>query len=184
MFLALATAFTILVISFSYGKIIEQFPNGGGGYAVATKFLGNHAGVVSGTALVVDYVLTIAVSIASGGEAVFSYLPIHYQSLKLPLEFTVILGLTVLNLRGVKESVRSLLPFFLLFVATHLVLIVGGAFSHLDRVPEVYREVSGGVSTGLSTLGVWGMALLFMRAYSMGAGTYTGIEAILNGIAT
>ena len=63
--LALATAFTVLVISYSYTKIIEQFPLGGGGYAVATKFLGNPAGVVSGTALVVDYVLTIAVSIAT-----------------------------------------------------------------------------------------------------------------------
>lgn len=182
-FLALATAITVFIISYTYSKIIEQFPHGGGGYAVASQFLGNAAGVVSGTALTIDYVLTIAVSIASGGEAVFSYLPITWQHLKLPLEFTVILGLTILNIRGVKESVRSLLPFFLLFVATHLILIGGGVFSHLDRVPEVTREVHSGFVGGLTTLGAWGMLMLFMRAYSMGAGTYTGIEAVSNGIA-
>ena len=180
--LALATAITVFVISFTYTKVIEQFPYGGGGYAVATQFLGNGAGVVSGTALTVDYILTIAVSIASGGEAVFSYLPLAWQPLKLPLEFAVILGLTILNIRGVKESVRSLLPFFLLFVVTHLVLIGGGVISHLDRVPEVVREVHGGFAEGLGALGMWGLFLLFMRAYSMGAGTYTGIEAVSNGI--
>lgn len=180
--LALATAITVFVISFTYTKIIEQFPYGGGGYAVASQFLGNGAGVVSGTALTVDYVLTIAVSIASGGEAVFSYLPLAWQSLKLPLEFTVILGLTILNIRGVKESVRSLLPFFILFLVTHLILIGGGVLSHLDRVPEVAREVQEGFTGGLGTLGMWSLFLLFMRAYSMGAGTYTGIEAVSNGI--
>ncbi len=177
-----ATALTIAIISFAYTKIIEQFPLGGGGYAVASKFLGPSAGVVSGTALVIDYVLTIAVSIASGGEAVFSYLPLRYQPLKLPVEFAVIVILMVLNLRGVKESVRTLLPFFVLFVATHLILIVGGIASHLDRVPEVASELHGGFRMGLGTLGAWGMFLLFIRAYSMGAGTYTGIEAVSNGI--
>ena len=75
---------------------------------------------MSGTALVIDYVLTISVSIASAGKR-FSYLPYTYHAWKLPLEFTVIIGLTLLNLRGVKESVTVLIPFFVLFVATHLV---------------------------------------------------------------
>lgn len=181
--LAAATAFTILVISFTYSKIIERFPMGGGGYAVASQFLGSSAGVVSGTALVVDYVLTISVSIASGGEAVFSYLPIQYAGWKLPLEFAVIVILIVLNIRGVKESVTALLPFFILFAITHLVLILGGVLSHLGRIPEVVGEVHTGFTTGLATMGTAGLFILFLRAYSMGAGTYTGIEAVSNGIA-
>src|SRR5512145_2576156 len=73
--LALATAITVLVISVAYSQIIERFPFGGGGYVVATALLGPKVGVVSGAALLVDYVLTISVSIASGGDAVFSFLP-------------------------------------------------------------------------------------------------------------
>src|SRR5712691_10305410 len=73
--LALATAFTVLVISYAYSRIIEQFPLGGGGYVVASRLLGHKAGVVSGSALVVDYVLTISISIAAAGDAIFSFLP-------------------------------------------------------------------------------------------------------------
>lgn len=180
--LAVATAFTVCVISYTYSKIIEAFPFGGGGYAVATKFLGAPAGVLSGVALVVDYVLTIAVSIASGGEAVFSFLPLSWHVWKIPVEIVAILLLIVLNVRGVKESVWVLLPFFLAFVATHLILIVGGVASHFYRVPEMASELSGGMSAGVGTLGIGALVLLFLRAYSMGAGTYTGIEAVSNGI--
>jgi amino acid transporter len=63
-FLALATCFTVFIISWAYSRVIEQFPTGGGGYVVATKLLGSHAGVISGCALLVDYVLTVTVSIA------------------------------------------------------------------------------------------------------------------------
>src|SRR4051812_1040756 len=73
--LAIATALTVLIISISYTRIIEQFPTGGGGYVVASHLLGPRAGVVSGCALVVDYVLTITVSIAGSGDAIFSFLP-------------------------------------------------------------------------------------------------------------
>ena len=75
--LAVATAITVIIISYSYTKIIEHFPNGGGGYVVATKLLGNSFGVVSGSALIIDYVLTITVSIAAGSSQVFSFLPIE-----------------------------------------------------------------------------------------------------------
>src|SRR5947209_13221905 len=75
MALAVATAFTVLVISYAYSRIIEQFPLGGGGYVVASRLLGQRAGVVSGCALVVDYVLTISISIAAAGDAIFSFLP-------------------------------------------------------------------------------------------------------------
>src|ERR1043166_8448791 len=74
-FLALATALTVFIISYGYSRIIEQFPSGGGGYLVASKILGPRAGVISGAALLVDYVLTITISISSGADAIFSFLP-------------------------------------------------------------------------------------------------------------
>ena len=83
LFVALASVFTIIVISASYSQIIEAFPAGGGGYVVASKLLHPAAGVVAGCALMVDYVLTIAVSVASGADALFSFLPAHWQPFKL-----------------------------------------------------------------------------------------------------
>jgi len=181
-FLAALTAITVVVIAASYSKIIEHFPFGGGGYVVASRLLGPRAGVISGSALLVDYVLTITTSIAAGGEAVFSNLPQSVHSLKLPVEFVVIVLLTILNLRGVKESVRTLVPIFLIFLATHVVMIGGSVLFHLGRADEVARSVSTGLSHDLGTIGFFATAALFLRAYSLGAGTYTGIEAVSNGL--
>src|SRR5438309_5662483 len=103
------TAITIAVISIAYSNLIQHFPGGGGGYLVATKLLGNRVGVVSGCALLVDYVLTITVSVATGCDAVFSFLPAAWAESKLTAEVFVLLFLVVLNLRGVKESVTFLL---------------------------------------------------------------------------
>ena len=180
--LAVATALTVLVISASYSAIIEQFPTGGGGYVVASHLLGPRTGVVSGCALVVDYVLTITVSIAGGGNAIFSFLPPHWAFWKLPVEAAAIVLLIALNLRGVKESVQALLPVFLVFLATHALLIGWAVFSHLHRIPEVSHNLHQGFSAGLTTLGLGGMALLLLRAYALGGGTYTGIEAVSNGL--
>src|SRR3954463_1306894 len=104
------TAITIIVISIAYSNLIEHFPGGGGGYLVASKLLGPKAGVVSGCALVVDYVLTISVSVASGCDALWSFLPAALLPYKLTAEFTVLILLMILNLRGVKESVTFLAP--------------------------------------------------------------------------
>jgi amino acid transporter len=180
--LALAIAVTVLILSASYSGIIEQFPSGGGGYVVASRLLGPRIGVVSGCALVVDYVLTITVSIAGGGNAVFSLLPASLHGWKLPAEYATIGLLILLNLRGVKESVKTLLPIFLVFLLTHVALIFGAFFSRLDAVPELAQRVSSGFSTGLAALGWTGMVMLFLRAYSLGGGTFTGIEAVSNGL--
>jgi hypothetical protein len=180
--LALATATTVIVISWGYSHIIEQFPSGGGGYGVATKLLGERAGVVAGSALLVDYVLTITTSIAAAGDALFSFLPLHYHALKLTVEIVLILGLTTLNIRGVRESVLTLTPIFVLFLLTHVWLIGYGIAAHASRLPQTVASVGAGFHTGLTTLGVGGMLLLFVRAYSLGGGTYTGIEAVSNGL--
>src|SRR5437868_9644813 len=97
------TAITIDVISIAYSNLIQHFPGGGGGYLVATKLLGNRVGVVSGCALLVDYVLTITVSIASGCDQLWSFLPPHLLPYKMFTEIAILVFLVVLNLRGVKE---------------------------------------------------------------------------------
>jgi amino acid transporter len=180
--LAAATAFTVFIISYAYSRIIEHFPFGGGGYVVATKLLGEKYGVVSGSALLVDYVLTISVSIASGADQIFSVLPIEYRQYKLIAVTLVIIILTMLNLRGVKESVTALMPIFVLFLICHVILIVGAIVLHSFEAGTVVTEVQHGYTSGLATLGFAGMFAIFIRAYSMGAGTYTGIEAVSNGI--
>jgi amino acid transporter len=181
-FLALATGLTVLIISVAYSQIIKHFPFGGGGYVVASKLLGPRTGVVSGAALLVDYVLTISVSVASGGDAIFSFVGPAWAHWKLAVEVAAIVLLVVLNLRGVKESVSILAPIFGLFLLTHAVLIFGGIGSHLGEVPQVASEVSEGLRASHGKLGLLGLLAVFVRAYSMGGGTYTGIEAVSNGL--
>ncbi len=154
--LALMTTGTVLVISAAYKRIIEEFPHGGGGYVVATKLLGEKVGVVSGCALLVDYVLTISVSIAAAGDAIFSFLPLAWHGVKPAAEVAFVLGLIVLNIRGVRESVMVLLPVYMVFLLTHAAAILDGVFAHAGQVPAVAAEVGGG--------------------------TYTGIEAVSNGL--
>ncbi|HEX7597103.1 MAG TPA: APC family permease, partial [Polyangia bacterium] len=181
-FMAVATAVTVFVMSYAYSRIIEHFPTGGGGYVVASKLLGQKAGLLSGSALLVDYILTISVSIASGGDAIFSMLPLAWHAWKLPIEFTVVVLLIVLNIRGVKESITPLVPIFLLFVVTHLVLILGGIGSHLSEAPQVAATLQQDFSHSITQYGIVGVLIIFMTAYSRGAGTYTGIEAVSNGL--
>jgi amino acid transporter len=185
-YLALALAVmmiaTIFVISTAYSRIIEEFPHGGGGYLVATKLLGERAGVISGSALLIDYVLTITVSIAAAGDALFSFLPFSPDIWKLPVEVLLIVGLTTLNLRGVRESVIVLTPIFLLFLLTHALLIGWGIIGHVPQVAETARSVGSGFQNGLATLGAAGLFMRFVHAYSLGSGTYTGIEAVSNGL--
>jgi amino acid transporter len=180
--LALATAGTVLLISIAYSRIIEHFPFGGGGYVVATRLLGSGAGLVSGSALLVDYVLTISVSIAAGGDAIWSFLPPHLAAWKVPAEVAAIVLLVVMNLRGVKESVSVLAPIFALFLVTHAILIVGGVGSHLGEAPVIATELVQQGRTAMGTMGWTAIAGVFIYAYSMGAGTYTGIEAVSNGL--
>ena len=180
--LAVATALTVFIISYAYSRMIEYFPTGGGGYVVATKTLGEKAGVLSGSALLVDYMLTITVSIVACGDAIFSFFPASAPQFKTPFEVLAIVFLVVLNLRGVKESVTMLAPIFVVFVLTHALLIGYGILKHVPEIGAVAGNVRSGFQGGLATLGLGGMALLFLRAFSLGGGTYTGIEAVSNGL--
>lgn len=181
-FVAILIVLTILIISTSYSQIIRLFPSGGGGYRVATRLLSPTLGMISGCSLIVDYILTIAVSIASGTDAIFSMLPQEYQPMKILVAFAGIILLIMLNLRGIKESVFSLMPIFILFVVMHMLTLLVGLFHHSGEIPHVAGTAVSNFSTARQTLGTTGVLLLILRAYSMGAGTFTGIEAVSNSI--
>ncbi len=216
--LAFGTALTVFIISYAYSRIIEAFPSGGGGYVVATKLLGPRFGLVSGSALLVDYVLTITISIAAGGDALFSLIPRTWfdqkeifaadgslqsvlmangstlqaidlgtwvdpvQRTKVVIELCAIVLLTILNIRGVKESVTAIVPLFLVFVLTHALLLIVAIGGSLGELSAVTHETALNFRSTVTSLGSFGALALFVRAYSLGGGTYTGIEAVSNGI--
>lgn len=182
LFIAIATAVTVFVISLAYNQVIELFPSGGGGYKVATQLLGPYIGLISGAALIIDYVLTIAVSIASGMDALFSLLPATFLPHKLLAESLLIIFLLISNMRGMKESIKLLLPIFLGFVILHFILIVYGIAAHssglIGMLPYTFNETKNLAAT----MG-WIPLLAFMlHAYSLGGGTYTGLEAVSNNV--
>lgn len=184
LYLAAAIAVTVFIISLAYNQVIELFPNGGGGYKVATQLIGPYAGLTSGAALIVDYVLTVAISVASGADAVFSLLPLTWHPWKVPFEIAMIVVLITLNLRGMKEAIKILLPIFVGFVVVHVVLIGYGIYAHAERLPGLIPatvDETTSLARETSWLFVVGTMLL---AYSQGGGTYTGLEAVSNNVNT
>lgn len=179
---AILTGITVFVISASYSQIIELFPSGGGGYLVASKLLSPNIGMVAGCALMIDYLLTIAISIASGTDALFSFLPLEWQAFKLYFAVGGVVFLTILNLRGVKESVVPLVPIFLVFIINHFFIIVYALITHADGFAHMVQATHQDVNATYNDIGLWGVLFLILRAYSMGAGTYTGIEVVSNGL--
>lgn len=182
LFLAVMIAITVFVISLAYNQVIELFPSGGGGYKVATRLIGPYAGLVSGTALILGYVLTMAVSIASGVDALFSFLPQYFQEYKLLTELCLLLFMMYLNLRGMKESIKIFLPIFLGFVVTHVAIIFYGILIHADHLHIVAHNAWTETSKVSASVGWFMIAALLLRAYSIGGGTYTGLEAVSNNV--
>ncbi len=184
LYLALATALTVFIIALAYNQVIELFPSGGGGYKVASNLLGSHAGLVSGAALVIDYVLTIAISVAAGVDALFSLLPFALQHFKLAAAVLLLLMLILFNLRGMKESIALLLPIVAGFFITHAALIGYGIYAHAEGLPALIPDALNETRSLVQETGWMFVAALFLRAYSLGGGTYTGIEAVSNNINT
>jgi amino acid transporter len=182
LYLAAVTAVTVLVIAAGYIQVIALFPSGGGGYRVATKLIGPAAGLVSGAALVVDYVLTIAISIASGADALFSAFPVAMQEYKLVFETATIVLLIVLNLRGMKESILVLMPIFVTFVVTHVGLILYGILVHGGNLPGLFTSTVHETVNMAHGSGWFVVISMLLLAYSQGSGTYTGIEAVSNNV--
>jgi amino acid transporter len=180
---ALLTTLTIFIISASYNTIIEMFPTGGGGYLVASKLLNPTTGMICGCALLIDYVLTLTISMAAGADAIFSFLPPEMAQYKLHATVAGIVFLSLLNMRGAKESILFLTPIFLVFLITHAFVIVYAVATHLGDIPQLAAATGADVRSTASELGMVGMFLLILRSYSMGGSTYTGIEAVSNGLA-
>ncbi|MFN0149280.1 MAG: APC family permease [bacterium] len=177
-YLAIATAITVAIISACYIQLIQLFPHGGGGYLVVSKLLGERAGTVAGSALVVDYILTIAISVASGVDALLSFLPPEVRPYKLIIACTIIVLLSWANLRGVKESVKILFPIFMLFVITHAALLIVGIAARGDQIQIMVEKTAVETHAAFEGGAFLATLLLLLRAYCIGGGTYTGIEAV------
>lgn len=182
LYIAIATAITVFVISIGYNQVIELFPSGGGGYKVASQLLSSHLGLISGAALIVDYTLTIAVSTASAMDAFFSLVPLKYQGSKLLAEVGLIFVLLLLNMRGMKESIKFLMPVFLGFFVLHVTLIIFGIAVHHRGLFPIFPNTWHETQLAVQTLGLLPVLALILHAYSLGSGTYTGLEAVSNNV--
>lgn len=181
-FLVIAIAATVLIIALAYMQVIELFPSGGGGYKVASQLIHPYAGLVSGTALVVDYGLTIAISVSACIDALFSLLPLGFGAYQVPTGIVLIALLAVMNLRGAKETIIVLAPIFFGFLITHGFLVVFGIVAHADRMPGLMPGAVEDAVTLSAQIGWAGVIATLVQAYAVGAGTYTGIEAVSNNV--
>ena len=164
LYLAVATALTVFVIALAYNQVIELFPSGGGGYKAATKLIGPYAGLVSGSALIVDYVLTIAISAASGSDALFSLFPTGADDYKLVVALGSVALLMILNLRGMKESIYFLMPIFLGFFLSHAALIVYGLAAHSHSLGTLVQDTVSETRQLSGDVGWLCVVSLFLRA--------------------
>ncbi|WP_224723738.1 APC family permease [Paenibacillus vietnamensis] len=173
--IAVGVLVLLLALILSYRQIIYAYPHGGGAYVVSKKNLGIYPGLVAGGSLLVDYILTVAVSVSAGTDAITSAFPsLHAYNVIIAIAF--VLFITILNLRGVTESASVLAYPVYLFVLALFILIGAGLF----------KIATGQVSTGLHTaIGtpVAGISLfLLLRAFASGSSALTGVEAISNAI--
>ncbi|NCX94218.1 MAG: amino acid permease, partial [Gammaproteobacteria bacterium] len=181
-FLAIMIAATVFIIAAAYNQVVELFPNGGGGYKVANKLLHPYAGLVSGVALIVDYILTIAISISAASDALFSLLPYEYGRYNLFVKLLLVIVLTLLNLRGMKESIKIMMPIFLGFVLTHLCLIIYGFVSQAHHIPVLIQETQLHSELIIKVSGIGAFLMILCRAFALGGGTFTGLEAVSNNV--
>jgi amino acid transporter len=185
--IAILVAVLLAIVSNSYRQTIHAYPDGGGAYVVSRENLGEVPSLVAGGSLLVDYVLTVSVSIAAGTQAIYSAVP-GLAPYKVELCLFFVAMLTVANLRGVKESGRIFaIPTYVYILILGLLIGLGmfklwqGTLPQLPPDVEALEELSR--DTGSVPLGIGGITLfLFARAFSSGAVALSGVEAISNGI--
>lgn len=172
--IGLAIALLLVVVSSSYVQTIKAYPGGGGAYLVTRENLGTLPGLVTGAALLIDYVLTVAVSAAAGVEAITSAIPFLFEH-RVLLGCLAILIVMMINLRGIRESgtIFALPTYF--FIFCFVILIASGFFNlwmgySVQRAP-VFHETYPSIS-------LW----LILKAFSSGCAALTGIEAISDGV--
>ncbi|HET8671146.1 MAG TPA: APC family permease, partial [Candidatus Saccharimonadales bacterium] len=172
---SLAIVLLLIILTVSYRQIIYAYPEGGGAYIVAKSNIGTWAGLVAAAALIIDYVLTVAVSTAAGIAAITSAFPTlfpHREALCLMTIVTV----AVTNLRGVRESGRLFAIPTYLFIGSFLIMIGAG-------LVQLYAGQSPTIGPPLDKTAVEGVSIfLILRAFSSGCTALTGIEVISNGV--
>src|ERR1700720_1793831 len=169
----------LVIVYFSYRQTIAAFLQGGGAYTVAKENLGSGAGLLAGAALIIDYLLNVAVGISAGIGALVSALP-QLQPHTLTMCLAVLAVLTVVNLRGVKEAGTAFIAPTYLFVGTLVIVILAGFYKvvaaggHPVAVVAPPQQVSG----TLQALGAW----ILVKAFASGCTALTGVEAVSNGV--
>ncbi|WP_134684084.1 APC family permease [Brevibacillus migulae] len=163
---------TILILS--YRQTIFAYPTGGGAYIVAKNNLGTTTGLVAGGSLLVDYILTVAVSTSASTDAITSAFPILHDY-RVLIALFMILIVTILNLRGITESATILMYPVYLFVFAMLVLIIGGGYQWLTGHVQAQTPEYGIAVPGITLF-------LLLRAFSSGCSALTGVEAVSNAI--
>lgn len=175
--LPIAAGVILLLISLtlSYRQIIHAYPHGGGAYVVSSENLGKNAGLIAGGSLLVDYMLTVAVSVSAGAEAIISAFPALYPY-RVLFSILIVLFIMILNLRGLKESATFLMVPVYSFIAVITILILFGLFRIMTgSAPFHATETVGTVVPGIT------LALL-LKAFSSGSSSLTGVEAISNAV--
>ncbi|HWV36167.1 MAG TPA: APC family permease, partial [Thermomicrobiales bacterium] len=166
----------LLIVGFSYRQTIKAYPHGGGSYIVAKDNLGEVPALVAGGALLVDYILTVAVSISSAVAAIVSAVPELHDHLVL-IGIAFILLITMLNLRGIRESGSIFaVPTYLFLIGTGIMIAIGivrNALGGFEVHPPTHQVVVGSSSIGI---------FLILRAFASGCAAMTGVEAISDGV--
>lgn len=180
----LAVVVLLVVVVASYRQTVKAYPSGGGDYEVATKNLGGTAGLVVASALLVDYVLTVAVSISSGAQYLSATFPVLAGSEAL-IGSLIIAVLALLNLRGMRESGKAFaIPTYLYLVAIGAMICTGifqWATGSIGHAPTAMYEIAPKAQYSAGLVGIGG-AILMLRAFSSGCAALTGVEAIANGV--
>jgi amino acid transporter len=181
--LSIVVAVLLVIVVTSYRQTIHAYPNGGGSYIVSKENLGTIPSLVAGSSLLVDYILTVAVSVAGGVLAIRSAFGFD-SKWTVPICLLCVLLMTLANLRGLKESGSLFAPPTYLYVGSLLVLIVVGlvrvfVFDNIDPIdPETVSEEAVELAKGASSLSL----LMLLRAFSSGAVALSGVEAVSNGV--
>ena len=174
----------MVIVGTSYRQTIRAYPHGGGSYRVSQENLGPTYGLVAGASLSIDYVLTVAVSVAAGIAALTSYFP-SLEAERVPLCLVAVVLVMVANLRGVSSSARVLsVPTYLFMGMVMLLLVAGAVKTGLGQLPttplaEQQKLLDGAHEGGLMVFG----PMLLLRAFSSGCAALTGIEAISDSVA-
>jgi amino acid transporter len=177
--LTFAVIALLTIVYFSYRQTIAAYPNGGGSYTVARENLGSGAGLLAGAALMIDYLLNVAVGISAGIGALVSAVPSLLPH-TLALCLVVLVLLTVVNLRGVKEAGSAFIAPTYLFVGTLVVVIAVGLYKVIvsGGHPVAVAAAAAQAPVGLQAVGVW----ILVKAFASGCTALTGVEAVSNGV--